>query len=57
MRTRQSRKPTGSTVTVTSLVFLGQLVTFTGCTTLETEPPEELSDVTVYLKGLNPFLS
>ena len=48
MRTRQSRKPTGSTVTVASLVFLGQLVTFTGCTTPETEPAEELSDVTVY---------
>jgi imidazolonepropionase-like amidohydrolase len=46
MRTRQSRKSTGSILTVASLVFLGQLLTFTGCTT--PEPTEQLSDVTVY---------
>ena len=48
MRTRKSQKLTGSTVTVASLVFLGQLIFFTGCTTPEPEPTAELSDVTVY---------
>ena len=48
MRMRKSQKFTGSTVTIASLVFLGQLVFLTGCTSPEPEPTEELLDVTVY---------
>ena len=48
MRRRKFQKFTGSTVTIASLVFLGQLVFLPGCTSPEPEPTKELSDVTVY---------
>ena len=41
MRMRKSQKFTGSTVTIASLVFLGQLVFLTGCTSPEPEPTED----------------